>query len=102
MAAMKLPTGVWLLVLVGEWGDALPGDGLGQANRFPGGLADVRVVQQPVDGCGGQRFGHELVKACGVEVGTDRHGTLFVGGVDESVETFGGVGGRPRGARCRR
>ena len=50
------------------------------------------VVQQPVDGCGGQGFGHELVKAGGVEVGTDRHGTLFVGGVDESVETFGGIG----------
>ena len=43
--------------LLGEWGDALAGDGLGQPNRFPGGLADVSVVQEPVDGGGRQRFG---------------------------------------------
>jgi hypothetical protein len=40
----------------------LAGDGLGQAHRFAGGLADVGVVQEPVDGRGGQRFGHQLVE----------------------------------------
>ncbi len=45
-----------------EWGDALAGDGLEQPNRFPGGLADVSVVQEPVDGGGRQRFRHELVE----------------------------------------
>ena len=40
----------------------MTGDGLGQAHRLTGGLADVGVVQEPVDGRGGQRFGHQLVK----------------------------------------
>ena len=47
----------------GQWSDALPGDGLRQAHRLPGGLADVGVVQQPVNGGGGQGFRHQLVKA---------------------------------------
>ena len=70
----------------------MPGDGLGQANRLTGGLADVGVVQEPVDGRGGQRFGHQLVKTCGVQVRGDRHRAFLVGGVDQPVEAFGGVG----------
>jgi hypothetical protein len=54
-------------------------------------LADVRVVQEPVDGRGGQGFGHELVEAGGVQVRGDRYGPFLVGGVDEAVEALGGV-----------
>jgi len=32
----------------------LAGECLGQAHALPGGLADVGVVQEPVDGCGGK------------------------------------------------
>jgi hypothetical protein len=46
------------------------------------------VVQQPIDGGGGEGFGHDGVEAGWVDVGADRHGTAFVGGVDESVEGF--------------
>jgi len=34
---------------------------LGEADAVAGGLADVRVVEQPVDGGRGQRLGHQLV-----------------------------------------
>jgi hypothetical protein len=50
-------------------------------------LADVGVVQEPVDG-----LGHELVECGGVQVGADRDGASLVGDVDEAVEAFGGVG----------
>jgi hypothetical protein len=36
---------------------------LGQADAVAAGLADVGVAQQPVDGGGGQRFGHDFVDA---------------------------------------
>jgi len=52
----------------------------------------VGVVQEPVGGRGGQRLGHELVKRGRVQVAADRDGALLVGGVDEAVEAFGGVG----------
>jgi len=70
----------------------LAGDGLGKSHGFAGGLADVGVVQETVDGGGGQGFGHEFVKTCRVQVRGDRHGSFLVGGIDEAVETFGGVG----------
>jgi len=54
-------------------------------------LADVGVVQEPVDGRGGQRLGHQLVEGGWVEVARDRHGAFLIGGVDESVEALGGV-----------
>jgi hypothetical protein len=38
------------------------GQGLGQADAVAGGLTDVGVVQEPVDGRGGEGFGHELVE----------------------------------------
>ena len=50
------------------------------------------VVQQPVDGGGGQCFGHEFVEPGRVEVRGDRHGAFLVSGVDQPVEAFGGVG----------
>jgi len=46
----------------GQWPHPLPGEGLGQADGVAGGLADVGVVQEPVDGRGGEGLGHELVE----------------------------------------
>ena len=53
------PPPVWLL---SSTGSPLTGEGLGEADAVAAGLTDVGVVQQPVDGRGGQCFGHELVK----------------------------------------
>ena len=49
------------------------------------------MVEQPVDGGGRQRFGHELVEPAGVQVRGDRHGFAFVGGFDDAVKPFGGI-----------
>jgi len=51
----------------------------------------VGVVQEPVDGRGGEGLGHELVERGRVQVRGDRHGPLLVGGVDEPVEALGRV-----------
>ena len=48
------------------------------------------VVQEPVDGGGGQGFGHDRVEPGGVQVGRDGDRAAFVGGVDDPVEGFGG------------
>jgi hypothetical protein len=50
---------------------------------------DVRVVQQPVDGGGGDGLGHLLVKAGGVQGASDRQRAPLVGGVDDAEERFG-------------
>ena len=55
------------------------------------GLAEVCVVQEPIDGGGRQRLGHELVEPAGVQVRGDRHGFAFVGGFDDALEPFGGI-----------
>ena len=39
--------------------------------------ADVGVVQEPVDGRGGEGLGHELVESGWVEVRGDRHGAFL-------------------------
>ena len=62
-----------------------------EADAVAGGLADVRVVEQPVDGRGREGLGHELVERGRVQVGGDRDGPFLVGGVDEPVEPFGGI-----------
>ncbi len=49
-------------------GDSFSGEGLGEADGIAAGLADVGVVQQSVNGGGGEGFGHELVESGGVEV----------------------------------
>jgi site-specific DNA recombinase len=54
------------------------------------GIHDVGVVQEPVDGGGGQGFGHDRVEAGRVQVAGDRDRAAFVGGVDDAVERFGG------------
>ena len=66
-------------------------EGLCLADALAAGLADVGVVQQPVDGRGGQSLGHQLVESGWVQVGRDRHGSFLIRGVDEPVEAFGGV-----------
>lgn len=71
----------------------LAGGGLGEADGVAGGEHDVGVVQEAVDGGVGDGLGHELVEACGVQVGGQGDGALLVGGVDDPVEPFGGVGG---------
>jgi hypothetical protein len=55
------------------------------------GQDQVGVVEQPVDGGGGQGFRHQLVERGGVQVGGDGDGAFLVGGVDEPVQAFGGV-----------
>jgi hypothetical protein len=47
---------------------ALAGEGLGQADAVAGGLAEVGVVQEPVDGGGSQGLGHELVEPGRVQI----------------------------------
>ena len=54
---------------------------------------DVRVVQEPVDSGRGERLGHQLVKAGGMQVAGDRQRAAFVGGVDDAEERFGGFEG---------
>ena len=48
----------WLV----QGGHPLAGECLGESDAVAAGLAHVGVVEQPVDGGGRQRFGHELVK----------------------------------------
>ena len=64
---------------------------MGEADAVAGGLADVRVVEQPVDRRGREGLGHELVERGRVQVGGDGDGPFLVGGVDEPVEPLGGV-----------
>jgi hypothetical protein len=59
----------------------------------PVGDDHVGVVQEPFDGRGGQRFGHQLVEPGGVDVGAERDRAFLVGGVDDAEERLGGVGG---------
>ena len=46
-----LATSAWV-VGSGQGAHPLSGEGLGQADAVAGGLTDVGVVQEPVDGCG--------------------------------------------------
>lgn len=46
-------------------GDSFSGEGLGEADGIAAGLADVGVVKEPVNGGGGESFGHEFVEAGG-------------------------------------
>ena len=69
----------------------LAGEGLGEADAVAAGLTYVGLVQQPVDGRGGQGFGHEFVEPGRVEVAADGDGAFLVGGIHEPIETLGGV-----------
>jgi len=76
----------------GQWAHPLTGQGLGQAHAFPGGLTDVGMMEEPVDGRGGEGLGHQLIEGSGMEVGGERDGAFLVGGIDQSVQALGGVG----------
>ncbi len=54
---------------------------------------DVRVMQEPVDGRGRHGLWHQFVEPRGVDVGADRDRAFLVGGVDDSEQRVGGVGG---------
>ena len=60
---------------------------------LPVGDQHVGVMKEPVDGRGCHRLGHQLVEPGGVDVGADRDRAFLVGGVDDSEERVGGVGG---------
>ena len=69
-------------VVLVQGGHPLAGECLGEADAVTAGLAYVGVVEQPVDGGCGQRFGHEFVKRCRVQIRADRDGAFLVGGLD--------------------
>jgi hypothetical protein len=49
------------------------------------------VVEQPVDGRGGEGLGHDRVESGWVDVAGHGQAAAFVGGVGDAVERFGGV-----------
>jgi len=53
----------------------------------------VGVVQEPLDGRGGERLWHQLVEPGGVDVRAERDRAFLVGGVDDPEQRFGCVGG---------
>ena len=50
------------------------------------------VVQEPVNGRSRKGLGHELVEPGRVQVRRHSDGAFLVGGIDEAIETLGGVG----------
>ena len=76
----------------------LSGEGLGESDTVAAGLADVGVVEQPVNGGRGQRFGHEFVEPGGVQVRADGDGPFLVGGIHQAVQAFGGIVGHRKEA----
>jgi hypothetical protein len=99
-AARFLPAVVEGLGL-GQGLDPLAGGGLGEPEAVALGDHDVGVVQESVDGGGGEGFGHDLVEAGGVQVAGHGQGSAFVGGIDQAVEAFGGVRVSAYGLTCR-
>ena len=76
-----------------QWRHPLAGGGLGEADAVAGGEDDVGVVQEPVDGGVGDGLGHEFVEPGRVKIARQGDGAFLVGGVDDAVERFGGLGG---------
>ena len=63
----------------------LPGGCLGEAVGLDAvGDQDVCVVQEAVDGAGGEGLGHQFVEPGGVEVAGERDRARTVGGVDDA------------------
>jgi hypothetical protein len=77
----------------GQRAHPLAGQCLGQPDGVAAGLAQVGMVQEPVDGGGSQGLGHQFVEPGWMQVRADRDRPFLVGGVDESVEPLGGVRG---------
>ncbi len=67
--------------------------GVGESDGFAFGDDDVGVVHEAVDERRCDAGVDELVEPGGVQVRRDDDGALFVAGVDEAVEAFGGVRG---------
>ena len=78
----------------GQGHHPLAGGGLGEPVAV-GAVGDehVGVVEQPVDGCGGEGLGHQLVEPGGVDVRGERDRALLVGGVDDAEQRLGRVRG---------
>jgi len=57
--------------------DGYAGEGLGQPDAVAGGLADVRMVEQPIDGGCREGLGHQFIKSSRVQVGADREAAFF-------------------------
>lgn len=64
----------------------LAGECLCEPHAVTAGLADVRVAEQPVDGAGSQRLGHQLIEPGGMQVRADSDGARPIGGADGPVE----------------
>jgi YVTN family beta-propeller protein len=86
----------------GQGAHPLTGEGLAEADAVSGGLADVGVVQEPVDGRGGEGLGHQFVerrstrlRGCARAAPTVTVGNFPVGiAVDEATHTvYVGNGG---------
>lgn len=54
------------------------GRGLGEANALAAGLAEMSVMQEPIDRCGGKGFRYQLAKTRWMQIW--REGALLVGG----------------------
>jgi hypothetical protein len=65
--------------------------GQSQAGVF--GDDDVGVVQEPVDGGGGEGLGPDRVESSRVQSRGKRDRSAFVGGVDAAVKRLGGLPG---------
>jgi hypothetical protein len=57
----------------------LAGEPLGQTHALASGLADVSVVQEPVDGRCREGLGHQLVDLGRMQVRADRNGSFLIG-----------------------
>ena len=70
---------------------AVEGLRLGEAVGVALGQHQVGVVEEPVDGRGGEGLGHDRVESRRVDVAGHRDRPPFVGGVGDPVERLGGV-----------
>ena len=90
-------TARWWPVVVpgsfGQWPHPLAACCLREADGVAGGDDDVGVMQEPVDGGVGDGLGHELVEPGGMQIRAEGDGAFLVGGVDDSEQRLGGVGG---------
>ena len=70
---------------------ARAGRRLGQSDAIPRREAHVRVMQEPVDGSGGECFGHELVETGRMHIRADGHRTFLIRRIHQTKESLGGI-----------
>jgi len=80
----------WMSAMEGF--DASAAGGLGEGDAVACGDDEVGVVEEPVDGGVGERFGHQLIEPGRMQVRGQGDAPFLVGGVHDPVEGFGGVG----------